>query len=54
MIKTIIFDYDGVVKKSQKFSLDIVDLYKISVEEYEKIIPQLKPIIEKFDRGLIT
>lgn len=54
MIKTIIFDYDGVVKKSQKLSLDIVDLYKISVEEYEKFIPQLKPIIEKFDKGLST
>jgi len=54
MIKTIIFDYDGVVKKSQKLSLDIVDLYKISVEEYEKFIPHLRPIIEKFDKGLVT
>jgi putative hydrolase of the HAD superfamily len=54
MIKTIIFDYDGVVKKSQKLSLDIVDLYKISVEEYEKFIPRLKPIIEKFDKGFIA
>ena len=54
MIKTIIFDYDGVVKKSQKLSLDIVDLYKISIEEYEKIIPRLRPIIEKFDKGLVT
>jgi putative hydrolase of the HAD superfamily len=54
MIKTIIFDYDGVIKKSQKFSLDIIDLYKISVEEYEKFIPHLKPIIEKFDKGLIN
>jgi len=54
MIKTIIFDYDGVVKKSQKLSLDIVDLYKISIEEYEKFLPQLKPIIEKFDKGLTT
>jgi len=53
MIKAVIFDYDGVVKKSQKLSLDIVDLYKISVEEYEKFIPQLKPIIEKFDKDLI-
>ena len=53
MIKAVIFDYDGVVKKSQKLSLDITDLYKISVEEYEKFIPQLKPIIEKFDKGLI-
>lgn len=53
MIKAVIFDYDGVVKKSQKLSLDIADLYKISVEEYEKFIPQLKPIIEKFDKGLI-
>jgi putative hydrolase of the HAD superfamily len=54
MIKAIIFDYDGVIKKSQKLSLDIVDLYKISIEEYEKIIPQLRPIIEKFDRNLIS
>jgi putative hydrolase of the HAD superfamily len=54
MIKTVIFDYDGVVKKSQKLSLDIADLYKISIEEYEKFIPQLKPIIEKFDRGFIS
>lgn len=54
MIKTVIFDYDGVVKKSQKLSLDIVDLYKISVEEYEKFSPQLKPIIEKFDKGLVA
>jgi len=53
MIKAVIFDYDGVVKKSQKLSLDIADLYKISAEEYEKFIPQLKPIIEKFDKGLI-
>ena len=53
MIKAVVFDYDGVVKKSQKFSLDIADLYKISVEEYEKFIPQLKPIIEKFDKGLV-
>jgi putative hydrolase of the HAD superfamily len=53
MIKAVIFDYDGVVKKSQKLSLDIVDLYKISVEEYEEFSPQLKPIIEKFDKGLI-
>ena len=54
MIKTVIFDYDGVVKKSQKLSLGIVDLYKISVEEYEKFIPQLEPIIEKFNQGLIV
>jgi len=54
MIKTVIFDYDGVVKKSQKLSLDIVDLYRISIEEYEKFIPRLKPIIEKFDKGLIA
>ena len=54
MIKAVIFDYDGVVKKSQKFSLAIADLYKISVEEYEKFIPKLKPIIEKFDKGLIA
>ena len=54
MIKAVIFDYDGVVKKSQKFSLAIADLYKISVEEYEKFISQLKPIIEKFDKGLVA
>ena len=54
MIKAVIFDYDGVVKKSQKFSLAITDLYKISVEKYEKFIPQLKPIIEKFDKGLVA
>jgi epoxide hydrolase-like predicted phosphatase len=54
MIKVVIFDYDGVVKKSQRFALDIADLYKISVEEYEKFIPQLRPIIEKFDRNLIA
>lgn len=54
MIKTVIFDYDGVVKKSQKLSLDIADLYKISVEECEKFSPQLKLIIEKFDKGLIA
>lgn len=53
MIKAVIFDYDGVMKKSQKLSLDIADLYNISVEEYEKHLPQLKPIIEKFDKGLI-
>ncbi|KKP32752.1 MAG: hypothetical protein A2312_01500 [Candidatus Staskawiczbacteria bacterium RIFOXYB2_FULL_32_9] len=53
MIKIVIFDYAGVVKKSRELSLDIVDLYKISVEEYEKFIPQLKPIIEKFYKGLI-
>ena len=53
MIKAVIFDYDGVVKKSQKFSVAIADLYKISVEEYEKFVPQLKPIIEKFDKGLV-
>src|SRR3990167_4571264 len=35
MIKTVIFDYAGVVKKSQELSLDIVDLYKIPIEEYE-------------------
>lgn len=54
MIKTVIFDYDGVVKKSQKFSQAIVDLYKISIEYYEKFIPKLKPIIGKFDKGLVT
>ncbi|MFZ3057570.1 MAG: HAD family phosphatase [Minisyncoccales bacterium] len=54
MIKTIIFDYDGVVKKSQKLSLDIIDLYKISIEEYEKNFTRLKPIIEKFDKNLVT
>jgi epoxide hydrolase-like predicted phosphatase len=54
MIKTIIFDYDGVIKKSQKLSLDIADLYGISVEEYEKFVPQLKPIIGKFDKALIS
>lgn len=53
MIKTVIFDYAGVVKKSQELSIDIVDLYKIPIEEYEKFIPRLKPIIEKFDKGLI-
>ena len=53
MIKTVIFDYAGVVKKSQELSLDIVDLYKIPIKEYEKFIPQLKPIIEKFDKGHI-
>jgi len=53
MIKTVIFDYAGVVKKSQELSLDIVDLYKIPIEEYEKFTPQLKPIIEKFHKGLI-
>jgi putative hydrolase of the HAD superfamily len=54
MIKAVIFDYDGVVKKSQKFSLAIADLYKISFEEYEKFIPSLKPLIEKIDKGLIA
>jgi putative hydrolase of the HAD superfamily len=53
MIKTAIFDYDGVIKKSQKLSSDIIDLYKISIEEYEKFSPQLKPIIEKLDKGFI-
>jgi epoxide hydrolase-like predicted phosphatase len=54
MIRVVIFDYDGVVKESQRFALDIADLYKISVEEYEKFISQLKPIIEKFDKGLVS
>jgi putative hydrolase of the HAD superfamily len=53
MIKVVIFDYDGVVKKSQKLSLDIIELYKISIEEYEEFVSQLKPIIVKFDKGLI-
>jgi epoxide hydrolase-like predicted phosphatase len=53
MIKTVIFDYDGVIKKSQGLSLDIADLCKISVEEYEKFILQLKPIIDKFDKSLM-
>jgi len=54
MIKTVIFDYDGVVKKSQKFSLTVTDLYKISIEKYKKFVPKFKPIIENFDKGLIT
>jgi len=51
MIKAVIFDYGGVVKKRHKCIRDIASTYSVS---QEIIIQEIRPFIILFQKGLIT
>lgn len=54
MIKTIIFDYNGVVKKINKYFFDDVELiFSLSAEEKEYAKKMSRDLFEQFDRGLL-
>lgn len=53
MIKAVIFDYGGVIKKAHGLFVDIADLYKIPKEDVLSKREKIKPVMRKFDRGLL-
>jgi putative hydrolase of the HAD superfamily len=54
MIKAIIFDYNGVVKKINKYFFDDVELiFSLSAEEKENAKKVTRDLFEQFDKGLL-
>ena len=53
MIKSVIFDYGGVIKEAHPLSVDVATIYKMPVEEVFKVRPLLAPFFSLLQRGLI-
>jgi putative hydrolase of the HAD superfamily len=54
MIKVIIFDYNGVVKKISKYFFDDVEaIFSLSAEEKEYAKKVTRDLFEQFDKGLL-
>ena len=53
MIKAVIFDYGGVIKKAHGLFEDIAGLYKLPEEDVLSKREEIRPVMRKFDRGLV-
>jgi len=54
MIKAVIFDYGGVVKKSHILTGDLAKIFNISEEEVKKVYEKLSEARAQAGKGLIT
>ena len=54
MIKAVIFDYGGVLKKEFPLTPHIAELFDISVEDVKKFKPQTVPMFKLLNKGLIS
>jgi len=54
MIKAVIFDYGGVLKKDSKLSEDCAKMYNMSVEEVRGRLDKTKPVFTRSSKGLIS
>ncbi|MCX6719779.1 MAG: HAD family phosphatase, partial [Candidatus Staskawiczbacteria bacterium] len=54
MLKAVIFDYNGVVKKINKYFFDDVELiFSLSAEEKENAKKMTRDLFEQLDKGLL-
>src|SRR5574343_402869 len=55
MIKAVIFDYNGVVKKINKYFFDDVEsIFGLSAEEKECAKKETRNLFEQLDKGLLS